>query len=56
MGVGMTRFVKPRDLTVDYPELVEEAVRACLADAGVDFEVVESVIAGYDIRCRVHTA
>jgi acetyl-CoA acetyltransferase len=52
VGVGLTRFVKPKDLKVDYPDLVEEAVRACLADAAVDYDAVESVIAGY-VRAMV---
>jgi acetyl-CoA acetyltransferase len=46
-GVGMTKFEKPGRTGRAYPEFVEEAVGAALADAGVSYEDVERVIAGY---------
>ena len=44
IGVGQTRHGRRDD--VSYPELVREAVQACLADAGVGVEEVEAVVEG----------
>jgi acetyl-CoA acyltransferase len=46
-GVGMTKFEKPGRSERKYPEFVAEAVADALADAGVSYEDVERVIAGY---------
>ncbi|MEZ5076778.1 MAG: lipid-transfer protein [Solirubrobacterales bacterium] len=47
IGVGMTKFEKPGRREWDYPEMVEEAGAKALADAGVPYEEVEQVYAGY---------
>ncbi len=46
-GVGMTKFEKPGRGERKYPEFVADAVGAALADAGVGYEDVERVVAGY---------
>ncbi|MBM4796423.1 lipid-transfer protein [Streptomyces sioyaensis] len=47
VGVGMTRFVKPETEDRQYWDLVKEAGTAALADAGIGYEAVEQVSAGY---------
>jgi acetyl-CoA acyltransferase len=48
VGVGMTDFVKPSARPDwDYPDMVREAGRQALADAGVAYEQVQHVAAGY---------
>lgn len=42
LGVGMTKFVKPRG-AVDYPELGFEAAVKALLDAGVGYDVDQAV-------------
>ena len=45
-GVGMVKFSKPG--TQDsYPKMASQAIRAALADAGLDLADVEQVFAGY---------
>lgn len=46
VGVGMTKFLKPRD-AVDYPDLAQEAGTRALADAGIDYSAVEQACVGY---------
>jgi sterol carrier protein 2 len=46
IGVGMTKFIKPRGL-VDYPELGFEASVKALLDADINFDDVEQAIACY---------
>jgi acetyl-CoA acetyltransferase len=46
VGVGMTRFVKP-GAHKPYPEMGAAAVRAALADAGLDYGLVQQAYAGY---------
>jgi acetyl-CoA acetyltransferase len=46
-GVGMTRFSKPGADARDYPDMVREAGTAALADAGIGYEQIEQVAAGY---------
>ena len=46
-GVGMTKFEKPGSREWDYPDMVREAGSKALADAGIAFEDVEQVAAGY---------
>jgi acetyl-CoA acetyltransferase len=44
----MTRFEKPGPRPDwDYPEMAQEAARAALQDAGVPFERIEQVVAGF---------
>ncbi len=47
VGVGMTKFDKPGTKEGDYPDWAKEAGEAALADAGVDYEKVESAFVGY---------
>ncbi|WP_369379338.1 beta-ketoacyl synthase N-terminal-like domain-containing protein [Streptomyces sp. cg36] len=46
-GVGMTRFEKPESRQWQYWDMAREAGAAALADAGLPYERVEQVIAGY---------
>ncbi|MEO3827033.1 lipid-transfer protein [Actinomadura sp. B10D3] len=45
-GVGMTPFAKP-SASVAYTVLAEQAARAALADAGIDYRRVQQAYAGY---------
>jgi acetyl-CoA acyltransferase len=47
VGVGMTKFDKPGTKAGDYPDWAEEAGRRALEDAGVEYQDVEQVYAGY---------
>ncbi|GAA5851465.1 hypothetical protein JCM5353_002576 [Sporobolomyces roseus] len=46
VGVGMTAFVKPRNLR-DYPELAVEAATKALLDAGINYDDIQQAFAGY---------
>lgn len=46
IGVGMTKFIKPRN-TYGYEELGLEAAAKALLDAGITYDSVERVTAGY---------
>ncbi len=47
VGVGMTKFDKPGIKEGDYPDWAKEAGSKALADAGVPYESIEQVYAGY---------
>jgi acetyl-CoA acetyltransferase len=47
VGVGMTKFEKPGAKEWDYPDMAKEAGRKALADAGIAYDDVEQVAAGY---------
>jgi len=47
VGVGMTKFAKPGTKEGDYPDWAQEAGEKALADAGISYELVEQVYAGY---------
>uniref|UniRef100_A0A6G1SLQ4 propanoyl-CoA C-acyltransferase n=1 Tax=Aceria tosichella TaxID=561515 RepID=A0A6G1SLQ4_9ACAR len=48
VGVGMTKFMKPGPVkNYDYPEMIQEAVEKCLADAGLKYDCVEQANVGY---------
>jgi acetyl-CoA acyltransferase len=47
IGVGMTKFEKPGGRDWDYPDMVEEAGGKALADAGISYEEIDQVYAGY---------
>jgi sterol carrier protein 2 len=47
VGVGMTKFEKPGTKEGDYHEWAAAAGRAALADAGLGYESIEEVFAGY---------
>ncbi|MER5813110.1 lipid-transfer protein [Streptomyces sp. NPDC002033] len=47
VGVGMTKFEKPESRDWQYWDMVREAGTAALADAGVDYGLVEQVPVGY---------
>jgi len=47
VGVGMTKFEKPGSKEWDYPDMAREAGTKALADAGIPYDQVEQVAAGY---------
>ncbi|MEV7830778.1 beta-ketoacyl synthase N-terminal-like domain-containing protein [Streptomyces subrutilus] len=47
VGVGMTRFEKPESRDRQYWDMAKEAGAAALADAGVEYGLVEQVPVGY---------
>ncbi len=47
IGVGMTKFDKPGTKEGDYPDWAKEAGQRALGDAGIPYESVEQVYAGY---------
>jgi acetyl-CoA acyltransferase len=47
IGVGMTKFEKPGSRDWDYPDMAKEAGEKALADAGIPYDLVEQVYAGY---------
>jgi acetyl-CoA acetyltransferase len=47
IGVGMTPFAKPGTKAGDYPDWVREAGSSALADAGIAYDQIDQVFAGY---------
>ncbi len=47
VGVGMTKFEKPGSRDWDYPDMAREAGGNALTDAGISYESIEQVCAGY---------
>ncbi len=47
IGVGMTKFEKPGSKAWDYPDMAKEAGTKALADAGIDYGLVEQAAVGY---------
>ncbi|HEX9682215.1 MAG TPA: lipid-transfer protein [Acidimicrobiales bacterium] len=47
VGVGMTKFEKPQTKDWDYPDMGREAGQMALADAGIDYSLVEQACVGY---------
>ena len=47
VGVGMTKFEKPGSRQWDYPDMAREAGQAALADAGIDYRLIEQAAVGY---------
>ena len=47
VGVGMTPFRKPGRDEIDYPEMVREAGKKALDDAGVAYNAIEQAVVGY---------
>jgi acetyl-CoA acyltransferase len=47
VGVGMTKFERPGSRDWDYPDTAKEAGGNALADAGLGYELLEQVYAGY---------
>ncbi|MFC9581343.1 beta-ketoacyl synthase N-terminal-like domain-containing protein [Streptomyces yangpuensis] len=47
VGVGMTKFEKPESRDWQYWDMAKEAGAAALADAGVDYALVQQVPVGY---------
>ncbi len=41
VGVGMTKFLRPRDTNPDYPIMAAQAARRALRDAGIDYNQVQ---------------
>jgi sterol carrier protein 2 len=47
IGVGMTKFLKPRENNPDYPELGKQAALRALRDAGIPYSKIEQAAVGY---------
>ncbi|KAK7492937.1 hypothetical protein BaRGS_00015884 [Batillaria attramentaria] len=47
VGVGMTKFERPKSKNWDYPDMAREAGQAALADAGIPYPAVKAVVASY---------
>jgi len=47
VGVGMTKFLKPKDTNPDYPILAKQAISRALRDANLPFTKIEQAVAGY---------
>jgi len=47
IGVGMTKFEKPGSREWDYPDMAREAGQKALADAGIDYGLIEQAAVGY---------
>jgi acetyl-CoA acyltransferase len=47
VGVGMTKFEKPGSRDWDYPDMAREAGTGALADAGIDYSLVQQAYVGY---------
>jgi acetyl-CoA acyltransferase len=47
IGVGMTKFEKPGSREWDYPDMGREAGQKALADAGIDYSLVEESFLAY---------
>ena len=47
IGVGLTKFAKPGTKQGDYPDWAREAGEQALADAGIPYDAIEQVYAGY---------
>jgi len=47
VGVGMTKFEKPGAKEWDYPDMAKEAGTKALADAGIDYRLVQQAMVGY---------
>lgn len=47
VGVGMTKFEKPGAREWDYPDMGREAGEAALADAGIDYSLVQHAFMSY---------
>ncbi|MFC9760764.1 lipid-transfer protein [Rhodococcus jostii] len=47
VGVGMTKFEKPGAREWDYPDMAREAGGRALADAGIEYRLVEQAYVGY---------
>ncbi len=47
IGVGMTKFEKPGSKDWDYPDMGREAGQNALADAGIEYSLVETAFLAY---------
>lgn len=47
VGVGMTKFLKPREENPDYPIMAKQAVNRALLDAGLTYDKIEVAAVGY---------
>lgn len=47
VGVGMTKFEKPGARDWDYPQMAKEAGAQAMEDAGISYDQVEQLFAGY---------
>ncbi|XP_076440102.1 sterol carrier protein 2-like [Babylonia areolata] len=47
VGVGMTKFERPKSKDWDYPDMAREAGEAALKDAGIPYSDVKAAVASY---------
>src|SRR5256714_8992959 len=47
VGVGVTKFEKPQSRDWDYPDMARESGTNALADAGIDYSLIEQAVVGY---------
>jgi sterol carrier protein 2 len=47
IGVGMTKFMKPREGNPDYPQTSKQAVGRALRDAGITYDKIEVAAVGF---------
>jgi len=47
VGVGLTKFTKPKTSKVKYPELAEEAARKALKDANLTYSNIDAVVVSH---------
>ena len=47
VGVGMTKFEKPGSRDWDYPDMARESGTNALQDAGIAYDLIDQVCAGY---------
>lgn len=47
VGVGMTKFCRPKTRKWDYPDMAREAGKEALADAGLSYSDINAVVASY---------
>src|ERR1700675_4404291 len=47
IGVGITKFEKPFSRDWDYPDMAREAGQMALRDAGLTYDSIQQVCAGY---------
>lgn len=47
VGVGMTKFERPKSKDWDYPDMAKEAGEAALKDAGIPYSEVKAAVASY---------
>ena len=47
VGVGMTKFIKPREGNPDYPVMAAQATHRALRDSNLNFKNIQAAAIGY---------